>query len=453
MKRFSCLLAFALAACGAPPRDERSEAPPVPAGWRTTIGPQAPVPRDWWTRLGDPVLTRLVELALDANRDVATAAARVREARAQEALARSQLFPSLDFSYTGNRARSLNAFGQGSTTTTQQRVFQAAYEVDLFGRLAEQVEAARASTEASAAARDAAALSVAAATASGYITLRALDGRLELLERTVQSRREAMRVARQRADAGYTSDLEWRQAQAEYEATAQQVPQTLLAIERQEHALALLTGNPPAPVARGGALAELAMPRVPDTLPSDLLRGRPDIVQAERSLVAADATLASARAQFLPSVRLSATLGELAVSSVRDPVGIWSLGASVLTPIFNGGRIQAQVDTAAARRDQAAFAYQRTVLTAFREVEDNLSAVARIREQRVHLEAQQAALADALFHAGRRYRAGYSSYLEQLDAQRGVLNAELAVIQARADELNALVALAQAVGGGWSSSP
>src|SRR5205085_72616 len=157
-----------------------------------------------------------------------------------------------------------------------------------------------------------------------------------------------------------------------YEAAAQQVPVVQLAIQRQEHALALLTGSPPADIPRGLPLARLTMAPVPDGLPSQLLRGRPDVAQAERTLAASDATLASARAQFLPSLRLTATLGQLAVSSLPNPLMIWSLGASVLAPIFNGGRIQAQVDTAATRREQAALGYQRTVLNAFREVEDNL---------------------------------------------------------------------------------
>lgn len=447
------LLLVLLVGCQQMPRDARQDQPEIPAGWRTAIDPQAPVPRDWWTRFGDPVLSRLVEAALANNLDVATAAARVQEARAQEALARSAQFPSLDFALSTSRGRSLNAFGQATTVTTREPVFQAAYEIDLFGRIAEQVAAARAGTEASAAARDAAALSVAAATATGYITLRALDTRLMLLRQTEESRREAMRVARERAAVGYTSDLEWRQAEAEYEATAVQVPQAVLAIERQEHALALLTGTAPRDILRGVALADLRGPPIPAELPSDLLRRRPDIAQAELTLVAADASLASARAQLLPSVRLSASLGELFVSSLPGPVSVWSLGSSVLAPIFNAGRVRTGVDTALARREQAAFGYQRTVLTAFREVEDNLSAVARTREQRVHLEAQRAALADALFHASRRYRAGYSPYLEQLDAQRGVLTAELSLIQARADELNALVALTQAAGGGWSGPP
>jgi NodT family efflux transporter outer membrane factor (OMF) lipoprotein len=445
------LLPAALTACThVPQRDAGADRPQVPAGWRTTLEPQVALQRDWWNRFGDPVLTQLVETALAHNLDVATAASRVREARAQEALSRAQEFPSLDFGFGINRGRNLNALGQSTITTTRQAAFQAAYEVDLSGRIAEQVAAAAAAVDASEAARDAAALSVAAATASGYITLRSLDARLVILQETVTSRAEAMRVAGERADVGYTSDLERRQAEAEYESAAQQVPQLQLAIERQEHALALLTGTPPRDIPRGLPLARLATPPVPDALPSDLLRRRPDIAQAESTLVAADATLASARAQFLPSLRLSASAGQLAVSSLPNPLAIWSIGASVLAPIFNGGRIQAQVDTAAARREQAAFGYQRTVLTAFREVEDNLAAVMRTREQRSHLQAQRVSLADALFHAGRRYRAGYSSYLEQLDAQRGVLAADLALVQARADELAALVALSQAMGGGWT---
>jgi NodT family efflux transporter outer membrane factor (OMF) lipoprotein len=292
-------------------------------------------------------------------------------------------------------------------------------------------------------------LSVAAATATGYINLRSLDARLALLEETVAARLEALRVANERADVGYTSDLERRQAEGEYESAAQQVPQARLAIARQEHGLALLTGAPPGTIPRGVPLARLTPPPIPEGLPSDLLRRRPDIAQGELTLVAADASLASARAQFLPSVRLTASAGQLLVTPL-DPVRIWSLGASVLAPIFDAGRIGAQVETAAARREQAAYAYQRTVLTAFREVEDNLATIVQTREQRVHLQAQRSALADALFHAGRRYRGGYSSYLEQLDAQRGVLAADLALIQARADELGALVALSQAMGGGWT---
>jgi multidrug efflux system outer membrane protein len=372
-----------------------------------------------------------------------------REARAQERLARSQLFPSLDLGGGITRSRSVGPLGTAGESTAAQPLFQAAYELDLFGRLGDQVDAAQRAALATQAGADAAALSVAATVGSGYITLRALDARLGILEATLASRAEALRIARDRARVGYTSQLELRQAEAEYEATAQSIPQARLQIARQEDALSVLVGDPPTAAPRGSALDRISLPPVPEGLPSDLLRRRPDIAQAELTLAASDASLSAARAQFLPQVRLTASAGAVLSSALADPIAIWSVGGSVLAPIFNGGRLQAQLDTAAARRDQAAFGYRRTVLTAFREVEDNLAAAQQIALQRARLESQTTATAEALRHATNRYQAGYSSYLEQLDAQRALLNAQLAVVQARADELNATVALYQAMGGGW----
>lgn len=440
-----------LAGCATPIEPpQRATEVPLPARWRTDPGATAAQPADWWRSFGDPVLAQTVEAALAGNTDVATAAARVREARAQEAVARSQRWPSLDFAVGASRSRSVGPLGQASTSTAAQPVFQAAYELDLFGRVASQVQAAQAGTAAAQAARDAAALAVAAAAASGYLTLRTLDARLAVLRATLASRAESLRLASGRARVGYTSELELRQAEAEYEATAQAVPQAEAAIARQEHALNLLAAAPPQDVTRGPALTALTAPPVPDGLPSDLLRRRPDIAQAEATLAASDATLANARAQFLPQLRLTGSIGRTFSSSLADPITVWSLGASVLAPLFSAGRLQGQLDVAGARREQAALAYQRTVLTALREVEDALSSVARLREQRTHLQAQRAAVAEALRHAVNRYRGGYSSYLEQLDAQRSVLSAELALVQVIGDELTATVALQQALGGGWT---
>nr|WP_215906536.1 efflux transporter outer membrane subunit [Phenylobacterium glaciei] len=422
-----------------------------PPAWRTTLAPAAPVDGAWWDGFGDPVLTALVRQAREHNLDLAIAAARVREARAQEQIARSQLFPSLDLGVGASRARSLDAFGRTMESTAAQPVFQAAYELDLFGRVAAQATAARRSAEATEAGADAAALSVEAATASGYITLRALDARLTVARATLSSRAEALRIARARARVGYTSDLELRQAESEYEATAQLVPQVEQQIARQEDALSVLVGVAPRVVARGQALSALRAPPIPDVLPADLLRRRPDIAQAELTLAATDASLASARAQFLPQIRLTATAGAVLSSALRDPVAVWSIGGSVLAPILNGGRLRAQAGAAAARRDQAALAYARTVLTAFREVEDNLAAVSRLADQRTHLARQRAATADALRHAQNRYQAGYSPYLEVVDAQRALLSVDLTLLQVEADQLNARVSLYQAMGGGWRS--
>lgn len=445
------LLCLLLAACAPtiPPVPGATHVA-APVAWRTATGPTAPLEQGWWRRFRDPVLSGLVDQALANNSDIAIAAARVREARAQEVLARSQLFPSLDLGVGATRQRSVGPLGTATESTAVQPVFQAAYEVDLFGRIADQAEAARQSYLASQAAREAAALSVAAATATGYITLRALDARLEIVKATLTSRAEALRIARNRAEVGYTSDLELRQAQAEYEAAAQLVPQAELAITRQENALSVLIGETPRAIMRGLALGDLQQPALPDTLPSELVRQRPDVAQAEFTLAASDATLAGTRAQFLPQIRLSGTAGAVLSSALGDPVSIWSLGGSILQPIFNAGRNQAQFDTAVARRDQAAFGYRRTVLTAFREVEDNLAATARLREQLASLGAQRVALASALGHARNRYEAGYSAYLEQLDAQRALLNAELSLVQAKADALNATVGVFQSLGGGWS---
>jgi NodT family efflux transporter outer membrane factor (OMF) lipoprotein len=445
------LLVLALAGCahGLRPAPDVRVDPPI--AWRTQAGSTALVDPGWWNAFGDPVLTDLVTHALARNTDLAIAVARIDEARAAERLARSQLWPSIDAVLGASYSRSLGPLGRPVEATVVQPAFQAAYEVDLFGRIRGQVDAARAGTLAADAARDAAALSVAAATASSYITLRSLDARLRTARETLVSRSEALRIARSRARVGYTSQLELRQAEAEYEATAQAVPQLELAIARQEDALSVLAGELPYPIERGATLAQLRVPPVPDVLPSSLVRRRPDIAQAEYALAASDATLASARAQFLPQVRLTASAGQLVTSALSDPVAVWSLGGSILAPLFNGGRIRAQVDSAAARRDQAAWAYRRTVLNAFREVEDALAATDRLARQRQHLEAQRAALAEALRHARNRYQAGYTGYLEQLDAQRALLNTELALAQVRADELNARVAAFQSLGGGWTS--
>jgi multidrug efflux system outer membrane protein len=181
-----------------------------------------------------------------------------------------------------------------------------------------------------------------------------------------------------------------------------------------------------------------------------LLRRRPDILQAEQQLVAADHSLDAARAAFMPSVQLMGSGGVVRSTLIaRNPIGIFSLGGSILTPLFDSGRLNAQQDAAASRRNQAAFAYRKTVLSAFREVEDALAAVDHTTRQAAAIEAQRDEFAQVLALSSRRYRAGYSPYLEQLDAQRSLLSAELSAVQARTEVLTSLITLYQSVGGGW----
>ena len=326
------------------------------------------------------------------------------------------------------------------------------YEVDIWGRLGRLREAAELQYEATEAERDAVRLAVASTTARAYVSLLSLDRQLYITQETVESRLQALRVAKDRASLGYTSQLELTQAQSEYEAATELLPQLQQAIREQENTLRLLTGRLPGDIERGDGLLAIEPPPVPGVLPSTLLRRRPDIQQAELLLAASKLNLQAQRDRFLPQVQLSASLGQLFVNSLDyDPVRVWDIGASVLAPIFDAGRLEAGVNIAVAQRNQAAFAYRAAALEAFSEVENSLSAVTNLREQLEHVAARRAVLERSLVYAEDRYRAGYSSYLEILDAQRNLFNTELAAVQLRESRLNALITLYQVLGGGWQN--
>ena len=430
---------------------------PVPTTWTerpsADANPVAPAAQPlWWRQVQDPALDGLIDAALAHNVDLQLAINRVLQARAQERMARAALVPHLNGSVAASRSRSVSAFGTPSLATTGEPMLTAGYEVDLFGRVSGQVDAARASVLSAEHARDASALSVAATAASGYFSLRALDFRLSVLRETVRTREASLRLTESQWRAGYSSRLNVDQARSELEATRQQVPTAELAIARQEHALALLSGLPPQAIARGRPLSQLALPPVNPAQPSELLRRRPDIAQAESALAASDAQLAVARAQFLPQLQLSASLGRVFSSPLDAPISIWSVGGSLLAPLFSGGQLEGNFDAATASRDAAALNYKKTVLTAFRDTEDALVTLERSAEQEAMLQAQRSAVADALRHATARYRAGYSAYLDQIDAERNLLSVDLSLIQARLDHLQAQVSLHQALGGGWEKA-
>ena len=453
MKRgVALLLMLASGGCVGPrPAPPSAASVTPPAAWQTTLPATAAIDADWWQGFHDPVLTRVVAAALAHNSDIAIAAARVSEARAQFHLAHAQLLPTAGVAVGGDRGRFLNAFGVGTYQTAGEAELSASYDLDLFGRLSSASAAARASLLSTQASYASIRLAVATSAASGYITLRALDARLVILRETLTARENSVHITRRRAETGYSSELERQQAEADYQATLQLIPVAELAIKRQEDGLSLLLGDNPRAIERGAALDALTPLPVPATLPAALLRGRPDIAQAEQQMIAADRSLDAARAAFMPDVRLSAAGGYVASTLIPDPVRIFSLGGSLLAPLFEGGALRAQADAATARRDQAAFGYRRTTLAAFRDVEDALAAIQRSAEQEKALAGQRDALAIALRLATNRYLAGYASYLDKLDAQRGLLAAELQLVQAHADTLNAQVALYQSLGGGWSS--
>lgn len=423
-----------------------------PQAWREPVAGSAAVDPHWWRGFGDPVLASLVETALARNGDVLIAVARVDEARAQAELAEAARLPALNGALGVQAGRSLTATGV-STTRTIQPGLQASWEPDLFGRIRSQVRAAGLQYRATQAERDAAALAVAATTVQNYVALLALDTQLTITRETVASRAEALRLAQDQARVGYISQLQLTQAQSEYQSVLGAIPELELAVRRQENAVRLLAGELPGPVARGAGFTALRLPPVPAVLPSQLLARRPDIAQRELLLAASDVNLALRRQAFLPQVSLSAQLGSLFVDALHyDPLTVWSLGGSVLAPLFTGGRLNAQYEAAASQRDQAAFAYRRTVLTAFSEVENALAGVPRLAEQVDHASQRRDILMRSLGYAHDRYQAGYASYLEELDAQRNLYQVEVSLVTLRRTQVENVIGLYRALGGGWTGS-
>ena len=454
MKHLAALLcALLLSACAG----SRPDAPvethvAAPAAWRSAQLPGPGPSPLWWNSFHDERLDQLVEQALANNIDIASASVRVEEARAQFRLARADRAPDVTGSLLGGPQADVSPFGTPQYQTVGEGEFAVVYDADLFGRLAETNAAARSALLASEAAQATVLLAVASSTANAYINLSAARARLEVLRATLNARSESLKYARSRVQAGYAPELDLRQAEAEYHATEQLIPATELAISQLEDGLSILLGEAPVAIAAGQALQDIEVPAVPAALPSALLRQRPDIIAAEEQVVAADHSLDSARAAFMPDVKLTASGGYVASSIIASPIKIFQIGGSILAPIFDSGRLRAREDIAIAKRDEAAFAYRKTALTAFREVDDGLAAEARLQQQEQSIAAQREALSKSLVLATNRYRAGYSSYLEQIDAERSLQGADLQLIDVRAQRLNQTIGLFQAFGGGWSAS-
>lgn len=420
----------------------------LPAAWRDNpafyMRPAGST--QWWAAFNDRQLNALVQEALNNNTDLAVAATQVAEARASLSEARSAFFPALNISGGGQSAKSLTALGPSKSRSWQPEA-QLSWELDLWGKTRAQNRAARAQLEASEAAQKGAMLSVVSATAESYIGLLGMAQQLKLTEDTVVSRRKSLDLIRSQVDGGYASALELTQAEAEYQTVLQSVPRLQQALRQQENALSVLTGRVPGSVLRG-SLQELRIPALPGTVPSELLRRRPDIVEAEKTLAASDDMLRVRQAEFLPQLDLSASIGEIYNSGLNyDPVRIWSYGGSILAPVFTAGRLQAQYDVAIAQRDRAAFNYRATVLKALNEVEDGYAAQHYLQAQRTYSDQRVATLTRSLQVANDRYENGYASYLTVLDAQRNLYNTRLDNISLLQDYLTSYVTLYRALGG------
>lgn len=428
----------------------------VPPEWRHHAYNEvtADISPQWWNAYGDPVLTSLVERALKSNVQVQQADVAVERARAQVMVAQSLLWPDINGTAAGSRSKepggSVPGLPQYTYKTTGSPGFQASYELDIWGKNRDRAAAAEYAVAASQASSEAARISVASTTAQTYITLRALDARLQLLRETLRTREENLSRIRKQFKYGYSPELELNQAQVQYATVLQQIPTVERTIASTENALSTLVGVPPQAIPRGKAFDDFVIPDTPKTLPSQLLISRPDIAGAEYMLAASNKSLSAARKDFLPTVSISSTVNWIFSSGTSaDPFNVWSAGGSVLAPIFTGGRLTGQFELATADQKLAALDYKDAVLNAFNEVEDQLVAVEFLKQQADAQKQQLTASQKAYRHAMSRYREGYSPYLEVTDAEQGLLTIQSAVIQTRAQRLNASISLYKALGGGW----
>jgi outer membrane protein, multidrug efflux system len=468
-KRLPLLLVLLLSLGGCVSVPElRGLKPELPAAWPTQAPAEASQPQvlapDWWKAYGDPVLDALIEEARLHNADLLLAAARIEEARANLGLARAtegfQLQGNLETNRSRMTQRGSMPMGGSPVHTTYTAQLLASYELDLWGRYRAASDAARAELLASEYARDVVRTSLASSVAQSYFAMRALDARRALIEQTRTNRLAAVELQTLRLEAGVASELELRQAEAELASLDASLAQTHQAQQQQALALAVLVGRSPRALLeqtleRGRTLDALGEPpAIPAGLPSDLLQRRPDLRQAEQTLLASHARLKETKASLYPDVKLTASLGSesVALSDLfSGPAAIWSIGGSILHSLINSGRTQSTLDARDARQTQALIAYEEAVRQAFREVLDALVAHRQARELAEAESRRSTALAAALEVADLRYRNGLASYLTVLDAQRTLLQADLNRIDARQAQLQASAALATALGGGWQA--
>ena len=425
-------------------------APEVPAA--TQVDPL------WWQRFNDPTLNRLVEKAQSRNFDLQAALARVEEAEGLAAEANATFIPQIDLKGSSTRTQvgTLNATPLPASVPrlqdSRKTGLSTAFEIDLWGKLRRASESARADLLASRYARDTLTLSITGAVVSTYITLRSTDVALQRMQNTRDSRQKTQELVGARIDAGAASPLEAHQAEASLAAADAQLADLRRQRALAENQLALLTGQPELNLPSDPDQTLPLPPLPPAGLPSALLEARPDIRQAEESLISANARIGVAKGAYFPSLVLtgsngneSAALANLFKSGAR----VWSAGLAATLPLFDAGRTSARVDQATARQKQALAAYRKAVYAAFKDVNDALS---NLHGHAQSDEAQQRranAARETLTLAQIRYEAGQIGFLEVLDAQRNANDAEIAAVTARQSRLNAAVDLFKALGGGW----
>jgi multidrug efflux system outer membrane protein len=444
--------------CALTPDYERPELD-VPDRWVEPADAGASIANlPWWELYGDPELHRLVEVALEGNKDLALALARVTEASELVTFTRADQFPFLNV--FGGRGRGRPSPALVPFATTQDRYQLAAglsFEIDLWKKLSRATEASRADLLATEAAYRNVTISLVANVASFYFLLRDLDYRLEISQRTVVSRGESLEIVGARFEKGVVPELDVNQAQIELAIAEAAVAAFERQVVQVGNALRVLLGRNPGPIERGLTLDEQVMdPEVPVGLPSELLQRRPDLVAAEQQLAAETARIGVAEALRYPSFTLTGTLGAISTEAsnlLTNQAKSWDVFAGFFAPIFNSGKLKSQAESQRARTEQALQGYQAVVLQALREVEDTLIAVRTLRVEHAARLRQVVASRNAARLSRARYDGGVVDYLEVLDTERTLFRSELDESATRQRSLTAVVRLYKALGGGWTQSP
>jgi multidrug efflux system outer membrane protein len=433
---------------------KKPERPPIPDTFR---GIDAAAPADqtsigdlkWFEVFKDEVLQNLVRTAMAQNYDLRAALARINVARANLGLARAAQFPQLEAS-----ADLTSTHASGRTSNIGSVLLNLlSFELDIWGRVRHQKNAARAELRASGEDRKAAMTTVVSDVATGYFSLIELDSELEIDKRTLATREESLHIIQSRQQGGLATMLDVRQAEELVYQASQTIPDTERAIEQTENLISLLLGNNPGSISRGRPLSQQeGLPAVPAGLPSSLLDRRPDIRSAEANLEAQGALVGAAKAAYFPRITLTGNLGfqtnELS-NLFTGASGAWSFIPQITAPIFTAGRLKSNVKFAKAQQELALVQYQQTIQTAFREVSDALVQYRKVRESRTQQELLVTTLQDRSRLAHLRYEGGIDSLLNALDADRELFNAELSLAQTKRNELLSLVQLYKALGGGW----
>lgn len=454
----ACLACIVLTGCTMGPDYVRPNVD-APAAFRFELKETADTANiDWWKQFGDPVLDQLIDAALANNLNVKIAAANVEQALAVITQTRSSLFPQIGYSASGQRERvpetgiaaAIPNFS--NPQTAYQALLTASWEIDLWGRIRRLSEAAQANMLATDEARRGVILTLVASVATGYIALRGLDEQLAIAKRTLATYAESVRLYQLQFKYGQTSQMTVSQSQSQYETASVQIPQTETQIAQTENALSVLLGRNPGPIPRGKSIYDLALPPIPSGVPSSLLVRRPDLLQSEQELVAANAQIGAARALYFPTISLTGALGSSSTDLsdlFKGPTRVWNYAGQVIGPIFTFGAVSSQVAQAEAAQKAALINYQLSIQNAFADVDNALVATQNVKTQLAAQERLVVALADYSRLAKLQYDGGYAPYSTVLQAEQSLFPAELTLAATRASVFTSVANVYKAMGGGW----